>query len=160
TIADLVRHRLRSETLITKTSREEIATTFGPLVVHTYRSIVDNAAYTAFVFGALDPNGDVLVRVHRATPTTDLLARLVTRETDPVNLAYERIAREGRGVGVSERDRCPPVGHVDHRQRRQENVRRASPALGERQRALRDLCGRSRLGEDVGAREQHSRRAG
>ena len=47
TIADVIRHRRRTEALVERVSSQELSSAFGPLQVHRYRSAVDAGRYTA-----------------------------------------------------------------------------------------------------------------
>lgn len=100
TIADLIRHRLRTETLITRAGAEQVDTPYGAFAVHHYCSTVDQTSFFAFVMGRADPERDTLVRMHGGRLSSDLLGALTRDSDSPLHVALERIAQEGRGVLV------------------------------------------------------------
>jgi 3,4-dihydroxy 2-butanone 4-phosphate synthase/GTP cyclohydrolase II len=97
-IADLIRYRRRTEKLIYKTGEGELKTRYGQFRVYHYQSLVDNGFYTAFVQGNIAEIQDLLVRIHLASLTGDLLASLNTEESSILPLALEKIAAAGCGV--------------------------------------------------------------
>jgi 3,4-dihydroxy 2-butanone 4-phosphate synthase/GTP cyclohydrolase II len=97
-IADLIGYRCRTEKLVRRTSTDELTTPFGRLTVHRFRSIVDRGRYTALVAGTIDPEAPVLIRMHAATLTDDLLGFLSGRPDSSLQRAMARISAEGAGV--------------------------------------------------------------
>ncbi|MCA9707787.1 MAG: 3,4-dihydroxy-2-butanone-4-phosphate synthase [Myxococcales bacterium] len=95
TIADVIRYRRRTETLVERADGETVTTALGPLEIHRYRSRVDAGRYTALVRGPIDSEHPVLVRMHAATLTDDLLGLLVGGRHGALQLAMARIAAEG-----------------------------------------------------------------
>lgn len=104
TIEDLIRHRRRTETLVERVASESLTTTLGTFEVHRYRSMVDAGRYTALVSGAISAENPVLVRMHGATLTGDLLSLLAAAPDSPLQLALSRIADEGGILLYIERD--------------------------------------------------------
>lgn len=97
-IADLIRYRRRTEKLIYKTGEGELKTRYGQFRVYHYQSLVDDGFYTAFVQGDIAEAQDLLVRIHLASLTGDLMASLNTEESSILHLALEKIATAGCGV--------------------------------------------------------------
>jgi len=97
-IADLIRYRRNNEVLIEEIRREPVETHAGTFQVVEFRSLVDDGIYTAFVHGDFTPNDPVLVRMHAANVTRDLVASLVAGMGADLNRAFEIIAEHGRGV--------------------------------------------------------------
>lgn len=104
TIEDLIRHRRRTETLVERVASESLTTTLGTFEVHRYRSMVDAGRYTALVSGEISAQDPVLVRMHAATLTGDLLSLLAAAPDSPLQLALSRIADEGGILLYIERD--------------------------------------------------------
>lgn len=98
-VADLVRHRLRTETLVKRGAEAKLPIEQGDdFRVTTYTSAVDGKTHVALVMGELGGDVPVLVRVHSECLTGDVLGS--TRCDCGVQLArsLEMIAEEGRGV--------------------------------------------------------------
>lgn len=98
TIADLIRHRRRTEKIIERVATTRLPTRFGEFLAHAYRSRVDTKPYLALVMGQIDPEDEVLVRVHSGCLTGDVFHSLLCECGSQLHLALERIRREGQGV--------------------------------------------------------------
>ena len=108
-IADVIRHRLHHENLVTEVGTDEVQTVYGAFTVHRFQSRVDRGHYTAFVRGDVAPEDDTLVRMHSASVTGDLLG-LLGGGPSPVAAAFEHIAREGGVLLYIEREAgAPPM---------------------------------------------------
>jgi 3,4-dihydroxy 2-butanone 4-phosphate synthase/GTP cyclohydrolase II len=99
-IADVIAHRLLHERLASRIDSRALATRWGPLVSHRYRSNVDDVRYTALVLGELEPEQPVVARMHSASLTDDLFGMLGDGQPCVLQRALDRIAEEGRGVLV------------------------------------------------------------
>jgi 3,4-dihydroxy 2-butanone 4-phosphate synthase/GTP cyclohydrolase II len=97
-IAKLIQHRRRTEKLIEMTGEDELKTPFGTFQVKHYESSVDDAQYTAFILGDIDPEQPILVRMHAASITNDLIFSLDTDKHNTLHQAFEAIAKEDAGV--------------------------------------------------------------
>ena len=100
TIADLIRHRRRTEQLVQRTAEARLPTEFGDFRCVAYQSVLDGESHLAFVMG--DPAGqeNVLVRVHSECLTGDVFG---SRRCDcgaQLHGSMRRIADEGLGVVV------------------------------------------------------------
>jgi len=103
-IADLVAYRRRTERLVSLVREETLTTRHGVFRSCVYRSLVDDTEHLALVLGDVahrasgDDRPDVLVRVHSASAMDDVFSSLRPGGRNLVDLALERIGREGRGV--------------------------------------------------------------
>jgi 3,4-dihydroxy 2-butanone 4-phosphate synthase/GTP cyclohydrolase II len=99
-IADLIRHRRRTEKLVERVAEATIPTTHGEFRAVVYESVLDGEQHVAFVMG--DPRGaeDVLVRVHSECLTGDIFGSLRCDCGPQLNLAMQAIAESGQGVLV------------------------------------------------------------
>ncbi len=98
TIADLIAHRRRTESLVRREASARLPTRYGEFTAHAYETTVDSKPYLALVMGSVDPGQPTLVRVHSGCMTGDILG---SRRCDcgaQLDRALERIAREGSGV--------------------------------------------------------------
>ncbi|MGO9558316.1 MAG: bifunctional 3,4-dihydroxy-2-butanone-4-phosphate synthase/GTP cyclohydrolase II [Acidimicrobiales bacterium] len=100
TIADLVRHRRRSEKLVERVSSARIPTRHGEFVGHAYHSLIDGEHHFALVCGEVDGADNVLVRVHSECLTGDVFGSLRCDCGLQLDAALEQIALEGAGVVV------------------------------------------------------------
>lgn len=100
TIADLVRHRRRSEKLVERVSSARIPTKHGEFTGHAYHSLVDGEHHFALVCGEVDGAENVLVRVHSECLTGDVFGSLRCDCGLQLEAALEQIAFEGAGVVV------------------------------------------------------------
>ena len=97
-IAQLIAHRLRQETLVEKVAENLIETAHGPFTAHVFHSRVDHRHHLALTRGDLRAPGPVLVRVHSADPLTDLFRAEAGSGRGPLAASLRAIAEEGRGV--------------------------------------------------------------
>lgn len=97
TVADLVAYRLRKDPIIRPLGHERVDTSWGPLEVHRFQSLLDGAIHLAFKKGAL--GGTPLVRVHMESLPEDLLG-FGSQPGTPFHAAMDAIAQEAEGVVV------------------------------------------------------------
>jgi 3,4-dihydroxy 2-butanone 4-phosphate synthase/GTP cyclohydrolase II len=98
TIADLIKHRRRTEKLIECVATAQLPTRYGEFNIYAYESNVDPTPYIALVMGDISDGKDTLVRIHSSCVTGDLLGSLRCDCGDQLHLALEKIAEAGRGV--------------------------------------------------------------
>ena len=97
-IADVVRHRRKSEILVEQMGVARVPTRHGDFMCHAYRSVVDGVDHIAFVMGDVDGGDPPLVRVHSECLTGDILGSLRCDCGPQLDPALQKIAQEGRGV--------------------------------------------------------------
>lgn len=107
TVADLVDHRLRKEHLVEELGVDTQVTSWGPMRVHRFRSLLDGGSHLAFVLGDLKAEAP-LVRVHLETLPDDLHGF----GSGPFQRALDRMATEGGGVLVYLRRHARTAGVV------------------------------------------------
>jgi len=99
-IADLIRHRLRTEKTIVRVHESEAQTGFGAFRLLAWRAALHGGLHFALVRGSVDDGAPVLTRVH----VRDALSDVLHLQREDVGLgiaaALRRIAAEGRGVVV------------------------------------------------------------
>lgn len=95
TVADLVDYRLRKERLVEEEEVRELATTWGSVKVHRFRSLLDGGSHLAFVLGDLQ-GGAPLVRVHLETLPDDLDGF----GSGLFQKGMDALAKDGQGVMV------------------------------------------------------------
>jgi 3,4-dihydroxy 2-butanone 4-phosphate synthase/GTP cyclohydrolase II len=97
TIADLIRHRSRNESLVTLSGRRLLATPHGEFDCWTFRDRF-GGVHLALTVGRWATSDAVLVRVHEPLSIMDWLDTGPTRHSWPLPLALETIRAEGAGV--------------------------------------------------------------
>ncbi|MGZ8750843.1 MAG: GTP cyclohydrolase II, partial [Pseudonocardia sp.] len=102
-IADLIRHRRRTERLVTRIAETRLPTEHGEFRALAYRDEVSGVEHVALVAG--DPAGDDgLVRVHSECLTGDALGSVRCDCGPQLHAAMGAVAAEGRGVVLYLRD--------------------------------------------------------
>ncbi|MFN0161136.1 MAG: bifunctional 3,4-dihydroxy-2-butanone-4-phosphate synthase/GTP cyclohydrolase II [Burkholderiales bacterium] len=100
TIADLIHHRSRNESLVQRVAEREIVNAHGKFRTVVYRDHAGGAAHLALVLGTPSPAEETLVRVHEPLSTLDLLDTAGGAHSWSVDAALAAVARRGSGVVV------------------------------------------------------------
>jgi 3,4-dihydroxy 2-butanone 4-phosphate synthase/GTP cyclohydrolase II len=98
TVADLIKHRMRTESLVRRAASAKLPTEYGDFEIHTYENQIDNMIHVALVRGEVGDGKDVLVRVHSRCLTGDVFHSARCDCGAQLDVAMKRIAAEGRGV--------------------------------------------------------------
>jgi 3,4-dihydroxy 2-butanone 4-phosphate synthase/GTP cyclohydrolase II len=98
TIADLVRYRRQTEKLVRRVGEARIPTQWGDFTCYAYESTLDGTEHLAFVRGAVQGQGNVLVRVHSECLTGDVFGSLRCDCGPQLQAAMRQVAEEGLGV--------------------------------------------------------------
>jgi 3,4-dihydroxy 2-butanone 4-phosphate synthase/GTP cyclohydrolase II len=98
TIADLIRYRMRTESMVRRLATAVLPTTHGEFAIHAFDSLIDSQSHVALVRGNIGTGTDVLVRVHSKCLTGDVFHSLRCDCGLQLDAAMKAIAAEGRGV--------------------------------------------------------------
>jgi len=98
TVADLIRHRLRTERFVRQVAETILPTRHGDFRMIAFESIIDKETHVALVRGDIEDGKNVLVRVHSHCLTGDVFGSNRCHCQQQIDLAMEMIAAEGRGV--------------------------------------------------------------
>ena len=98
TIADLIRYRIRTESLVKRIATARLPTRYGDFRVHVFQNLIDLQEHVALVRGDLADGQNVLVRVHSSCLTGDVLHSVRCDCGAQLDVAMQRIAADGRGV--------------------------------------------------------------
>jgi 3,4-dihydroxy 2-butanone 4-phosphate synthase/GTP cyclohydrolase II len=98
TTKDLIRYRLRTETLVEKVASPKLPTHYGEFTVNAYRSAVTGEEHIALVRGEIDPEVPVLVRVHSQDLLGDVFGSSRVDSAAQLHMALELIDKENNGV--------------------------------------------------------------
>jgi 3,4-dihydroxy 2-butanone 4-phosphate synthase/GTP cyclohydrolase II len=99
-IADLIHYRAANESMIERIGSRRINTTAGAFELIAYRDRPSGSAHLALVRGEIDPEREVLVRVHEPLSVLDALDADLATHSWPLPKALARIAEAGSGVVV------------------------------------------------------------
>src|SRR6267143_276817 len=98
TVADLIKHRMSTESLVKRVASAKMPTDYGDFRVHAFEHQVDHQTHVALVRGEIGDGRDVLVRVHSSCLTGDGLHSIRCDCGAQLDAAMEKISQEGRGV--------------------------------------------------------------
>src|SRR5438093_2119964 len=98
TIADLIKYRILTESLVKRVASAKLPTEYGMFHVNTFENLVDNQTHIALVCGDIKDGKDVLVRVHSECLTGDVFHSARCDCGAQLETAMRRIGAEGRGV--------------------------------------------------------------
>jgi 3,4-dihydroxy 2-butanone 4-phosphate synthase/GTP cyclohydrolase II len=99
-VADLVAHRRRSETLVERIAEAALPTRHGSFRALAYRSAIDGGEHLALVFGRPQGRAAIPVRVHSECLTGDVLGSARCDCGQQLDLALAHVAAAGAGVVV------------------------------------------------------------
>ena len=97
-IADLIRFRRRTESLVERVAETRLPTEYGDFTAFGYRSDTDESEHIALVAGEIGDGEDILVRVHSECLTGDVFGSYRCDCGPQLHAALRRVAEEGRGV--------------------------------------------------------------
>jgi 3,4-dihydroxy 2-butanone 4-phosphate synthase/GTP cyclohydrolase II len=97
-IADLIRHRMRTERLVTRVASPQLPTERGAWTIHAFHNPLEDRTHVALVMGDPKPDEPVLVRVHSECLTGDVFGSTRCDCGEQLHRAMERIQSEGKGV--------------------------------------------------------------
>jgi 3,4-dihydroxy 2-butanone 4-phosphate synthase / GTP cyclohydrolase II len=100
TIADLIEHRSRTESLVTKVGSRALNTAFGEFTAHAFRDQPSGALHLALVKGEWQANQVVPVRVHEPLSVLDALEVGRSMHSWSLESSLRYISEQGAGVAV------------------------------------------------------------
>ena len=100
TIADLIEHRSRTESLIQKMGTRTLHTAYGEFAAHAFQDKPSSGVHLALVKGSWQPQDTVLARVHEPLSVIDLLDQGRTMHSWSLDESLKRINDEGCGIVV------------------------------------------------------------
>jgi 3,4-dihydroxy 2-butanone 4-phosphate synthase/GTP cyclohydrolase II len=100
TIADLIEHRSRNESLVQRAAERDVETPWGRFQMVSYRDLAVGALHIALIAGKPSPKTETLVRVHEPLSILDLLDAGNSSHSWGVGEALKKIQDAGCGVMV------------------------------------------------------------
>jgi 3,4-dihydroxy 2-butanone 4-phosphate synthase/GTP cyclohydrolase II len=104
-VADLVRYRMRKETLVRRAAETEIPTVYGRFRAVAFENVINGEVHLAMVMGDVAAPEPVLVRVHTENVTFAMFGALIGDTGFQLHTSLEKIAAAGRGVVLYLRQR-------------------------------------------------------
>jgi 3,4-dihydroxy 2-butanone 4-phosphate synthase/GTP cyclohydrolase II len=98
TVADLIRYRMKHETLVRKTCEADLPTKYGHFRIVDFQDIIHGDHHVALVKGDLRKDEVTLVRAHSQCLTGDTFGSARCDCGEQLHRAMEMIDKEGRGV--------------------------------------------------------------
>ncbi|MBI2728988.1 MAG: 3,4-dihydroxy-2-butanone-4-phosphate synthase [Polaromonas sp.] len=100
TIADLIEHRSRNESLIEKVGSRTLTTTFGEFIAHAFKDKTSQGLHLALVKGQWSADEAVAARVHEPLSVLDALEVGRAMHSWSLDQSLRYIADAGKGVVV------------------------------------------------------------
>jgi 3,4-dihydroxy 2-butanone 4-phosphate synthase/GTP cyclohydrolase II len=100
TIADLIEHRSRNESLVEKIGTRTIQTAFGEFTAHAFKDKPSQGVHLALVKGQWSADDTVAARVHEPLSVLDVLETGRAMHSWSLDQSLAHIAGEGKGVAV------------------------------------------------------------
>lgn len=97
-IADIIRHRLKHDSLVKREVEVRMPTEFGEFRMVGFTNMIDKAEHVALVMGNPSPERPALVRVHSECLTGDVFASRRCDCGSQLHAAMRQVADAGEGV--------------------------------------------------------------
>ncbi|HUE85632.1 MAG TPA: bifunctional 3,4-dihydroxy-2-butanone-4-phosphate synthase/GTP cyclohydrolase II [Vicinamibacterales bacterium] len=98
TVADLIRYRMRTESMVRMVAVANLPTSYGNFRIHGFESGIDGETHVALVAGDIGDGEGVMVRVHSKCLTGDVFHSERCDCGAQRDAAMQRIGAEGRGI--------------------------------------------------------------
>ena len=109
-IAQLVAHRRRHETLIERVAEARLPSKYGEFRIYAYRSAVDPGEHIALTIGEWNGDQPVLTRIHSECLTGDVFGSLRCDCGEQIELALRTLGQEGTGAFLYMRQEGRGIG--------------------------------------------------
>ena len=97
-VADIIQYRMQTEKHVHCVAAPRLPTPYGEFRVFAYTSDITGEEHVALVMGEIAEGDEVLVRVHSSCLTGDVFHSARCDCGDQLERAFERIAKEGKGL--------------------------------------------------------------
>jgi 3,4-dihydroxy 2-butanone 4-phosphate synthase/GTP cyclohydrolase II len=112
-IADIIKYRMRYESLVRVAAESTLPTDFGTFGIKVFENDVDHFQHVALVMGDITPDIPTLVRVHSECLTGDIFGSNRCDCGPQLHAALRQIAEEGRGVLLYIRQEGRGIGLIN-----------------------------------------------
>jgi 3,4-dihydroxy 2-butanone 4-phosphate synthase/GTP cyclohydrolase II len=113
TVADIIAYRMRNESFVHTEAETVLPTPFGEFKAVAFTNEMDNSEHLALVKGEIDPEKEILVRVHSECLTGDVFGSFRCDCGDQLKTALEMIVQEGVGVVIYLRQEGRGIGFAN-----------------------------------------------
>ena len=97
-VADIIAYRMRTESFVHQVAETVLPTPFGEFRAIAFVNDIDDYEHLALVKGDIDPEKEILVRVHSQCLTGDVFGSYRCDCGDQLGKAMEMVQKEGLGV--------------------------------------------------------------
>jgi len=97
-IADIIAYRMRTESFVHRVAETTLPTTYGEFKAIAFLNDIDQYEHLALVKGEIDPEKEILVRVHSQCLTGDVFGSFRCDCGAQLQRAMEMVEEEGLGV--------------------------------------------------------------
>jgi len=113
TVADIIAYRMRNESFVHKEAETVLPTPSGEFKAIAFINELDNSEHLALVKGEIEPDKDILVRVHSECLTGDVFGSYRCDCGDQLQKSLKMIDQEGLGVVVYLRQEGRGIGFAN-----------------------------------------------
>ncbi len=113
TVADIIAYRMRNESFVLREAETVLPTPFGEYKAVGFRNELDNSEHLALIKGEIDPEREILVRVHSECLTGDVFGSFRCDCGDQLKKALQMIEEEGLGVVIYLRQEGRGIGFAN-----------------------------------------------
>ncbi len=97
-VADIIEYRMRKESFVHEAAETVLPTPFGEFRAVAFVNDIDEYEHLALVKGEIDPDKEILVRVHSECLTGDVFGSFRCDCGEQLNRAMEMVQEEGLGI--------------------------------------------------------------
>ncbi|MBN1277301.1 MAG: bifunctional 3,4-dihydroxy-2-butanone-4-phosphate synthase/GTP cyclohydrolase II [Deltaproteobacteria bacterium] len=98
TVADIIEYRMRKESFVHKTEETVLPTQFGEFRAIAFVNDIDDNEHLALIKGEIDPEMEIMVRVHSGCLTGDVFGSYRCDCGEQLKMAMAMVQKEGMGV--------------------------------------------------------------
>jgi 3,4-dihydroxy 2-butanone 4-phosphate synthase / GTP cyclohydrolase II len=98
TVAELIKYRMKTESLVRKIEEADLPTRFGHFRIFVFEDTIHRDQHVALVKGIVDGEEPILVRAHSQCLTGDTFGSSRCDCGDQLHRSMELIEKEGRGI--------------------------------------------------------------
>jgi 3,4-dihydroxy 2-butanone 4-phosphate synthase/GTP cyclohydrolase II len=113
TVADIIAYRMRYESFVQREAETVLPTPYGEFKAIAFRNELDDSEHMALVKGEIDPEKDILVRVHSECLTGDVFGSFRCDCGDQLKRALKMVDQEGLGVVIYLRQEGRGIGFAN-----------------------------------------------
>jgi 3,4-dihydroxy 2-butanone 4-phosphate synthase/GTP cyclohydrolase II len=98
TVADIIKYRMRTESFVHEAAETVLPTQFGDFRAICFVNDMDDYEHMVLIKGEIDPEKEVMVRVHSGCLTGDVFGSLRCDCGEQLKKAMAKVQEEGQGV--------------------------------------------------------------